>query len=70
MPADGSDVRNDVIGVVNAGMRYQFRGWIAAVANYQFSAISTDFRYDAGGGFIENPSYIRHTLTVGVRAAY
>jgi hypothetical protein len=70
VPLDGSNIRDDVIGAINAGARYMFREWFAAVATYQFSAIATDFEYDAGGGFIDDPSYLRHQLMVGVRAAY
>jgi hypothetical protein len=64
------DIRDDVVGAINAGARYQFRDWIAAVANYQFAVVETDFRYDSGGGVMDDPSFLRHLLMVGVRAAY
>ncbi|MCW5800893.1 MAG: hypothetical protein KIT31_00660 [Deltaproteobacteria bacterium] len=70
MGVDGSTSRDDVLGAVNVGARYMFRNWIAAVASYQFAALQTDFRYDAGGGFIDNPSFLRHQLLTGVRVAY
>jgi hypothetical protein len=69
MGVDGN-VRDDVIGAVTVGARYMFRGWVAAVLNYQFTVVTTDFRYDAGGGVIDDPSYLQHQLLVGVRAAY
>jgi hypothetical protein len=47
-----------------------FRNWAAAALDYRFAAVETDFRYDAGGGVIDDPSYLRHTLMLGFRAAY
>jgi hypothetical protein len=70
MGTDGTNERDDVIGALNLSARYMFRGWIAAVATYQFAAVATDFQYDAGGGVIDDPSYLRHQLMVGIRAAY
>lgn len=70
MGVDGSDVRNDVIFGVTAGARYMFRNWAAAALDYRFGAVETDFRYDSGGGAIDDPSYLRHTLMLGFRAAY
>ncbi|MBC7977234.1 MAG: hypothetical protein H7138_19840 [Myxococcales bacterium] len=64
------NVRNDVIVSGTVGMRYGFRNWIAATLDYQLSIISTDFKYNAGGGVIDDPSYVRHELLLGVRAAY
>jgi hypothetical protein len=66
----GTNTRDDVIGSASLGIRYMFRGWIAGVATYQGSVVATDFRYDAGGGELDDPSYVRHTLLVGLRAAY
>jgi hypothetical protein len=63
-------VRDDLIIGATVGMRYSFRDWIAATLDYQLQYISTDFRYDAGGGVMIDPSYVRHELLVGVRAAY
>jgi len=70
MDVNGNTFRDDAIGAVTVGARYMFRSWIAGVLNYQFSAVSTDFQYDAGGGVIDDPSYLRHELLAGVRAAY
>lgn len=63
------NIRDDTILALTAGMRYSFRDWIAGTLDYQLRSVSTDFRYDAGGVMI-NPSYVRHELLVGVRAAY
>jgi hypothetical protein len=62
--------RDDLIVGATVGMRYSFRQWIAATLDYQLQYVNTDFRYDAGGGMIIDPSYVRHELLVGVRAAY
>jgi hypothetical protein len=52
-------------------MRYNFRDWIAATLNYQLQAVQTDFRYDPSPSIMNlDPSYVRHELLVGVRAAY
>jgi hypothetical protein len=64
------NTRNDLIVGTTVGMRYSFRDWIAGTLDYQLQLIQTDFRYDAGSGLIVDPSYLRHELLVGVRAAY
>ena len=64
------NVRNDVIISGTLGMRYSFREWIAATLDYQLSLVQTDFKYNAGGGLVDDPSYVRHELLLGVRAAY
>ncbi len=69
MGTDGN-VRNDVIVSGTVGMRYSFRDWIAGTLDYQLSIVQTDFKYNAGGGVIDDPSYVRHELLLGVRAAY
>lgn len=70
MGTNGATTRSDLIVGATAGMRYSFREWIAGTVNYQLSVVQTDFEYDAGGGVIIDPSYTRHELLVGVRAAY
>lgn len=62
--------RNDLIVGATAGIRYSFRDWIAGTLDYQLQVVETNFRYDAGGGLVDDPSYARHELLVGVRAAY
>lgn len=64
------NTRNDLIVGATVGMRYSFRDWIAATLDYQLSVVNTDFLYNAGGGTVDDPSYIRHELLLGVRAAY
>lgn len=64
----GPDVRNDVIFAVAAGARYYFRTSLAAVVEYRFSSVETDYRYMTGSG-IDDPSFARHELVAGVRAA-
>jgi len=64
------NVRNDVIISGTAGVRYSFRDWIAGTLDYQLSFVQTDFKYNAGGGLVDDPSYVRHELLLGVRATY
>jgi hypothetical protein len=64
------NTRDDVIFGATVGMRYSFRDWIAATLDYQLQDIQTDFRYNDGSGNQVDPSYIRHELLLGVRAAY
>jgi hypothetical protein len=63
-------VRDDLIFGTTAGVRVSFRNWIAGTLDYSLSVVNTDFTYDAGGGLMVNPSYVRQELLVGVRAAY
>jgi hypothetical protein len=70
MATNGSNTRDDTILAATLGVRYNFRDWIAGTLDYRIEAIQTDFRYDAGDGLIVNPSYVRHELMLGVRAAY
>jgi hypothetical protein len=64
-----SDVRDDTILGVTLGMRYNFRDWIAGTLDYRLQDVQTDFRYMTDGLTL-NPSYVRHELMLGVRAAY
>ena len=64
----GQRTRDDVIFSVVAGMQYNFRNWIAATLNYHFTAVATDFTYMTDG-IVKDPSFVRHELLVGVRAA-
>jgi hypothetical protein len=70
MGTNGSRTRDDLLIGATVGMRYSFRDWLAGTLDYQLQVIQTDFRYDAGGGRIIDPSYVRHELLVGLRAAY
>ena len=63
------NVRNDFIFGATAGMRYSFRDWLAATLDYQLQVVQTDFKYQ-NGGMLTDPSYTRHELMLGVRAAY
>jgi hypothetical protein len=70
MATDGSNTRDDLIVGATVGMRYSFRDWLAGTLDYQLQVISTDFRYSAGANRTIDPSYVRHDLMLGVRAAY
>jgi hypothetical protein len=64
----GPDTRDDVILSVIGGLHYNFRNWIAASVNYRFSTVQTDYMYTSGG-VTDDPSFARHELLVGMRAA-
>jgi len=64
----GPDVRDDVIVSVIAGAHYNFRNWIAATLDYRFSMISTDYQ-DMSGSSVDDPSYVRHEVLLGMRVA-
>lgn len=67
---DGPSTRDDVIFSLVAGAHYNFRNWLSATLNYRFTTVQTDYRYmPIGGGVISDPSYARHELLLGVRAA-
>ncbi|MDQ3363873.1 MAG: hypothetical protein M3680_00370 [Myxococcota bacterium] len=65
-----SPTRKDLILSGLAEVRYSLRDWMAASINYQISTVQTDFRYmpDAGGPAVD-PSYVRHEILAGLRAA-
>jgi hypothetical protein len=70
VPGTMGNTRSDVIAGANVGMRYSFRDWIAGTLDYMLQNVQTDFRYDVGNGMLADPSFVRHELVVGVRAAY
>jgi opacity protein-like surface antigen len=72
MGTDGSHTRDDLIVGATVGMRYSFRDWLAGTLDYDLSVIQTNFRYNVVGsmGLVDDPSYVRHELLLGVRAAY
>lgn len=65
----GPDTRDDLILSAAAGARYNFRQSFAGVLEYRFSSIETDYRYMASPGVVDDPSYVRHEIVLGVRAA-
>jgi hypothetical protein len=63
--------RDDVIFAAIFSGAYNFRHWIAATLDYRFQTDQTDFRYvPQAGSPPDDPSYTRHQVMVGVRAAY
>jgi opacity protein-like surface antigen len=63
-----SPVRDDTIFDLWAGARYNFRSWIAATLEYHITSDQTDFRYSFNG-LMDDPSYLRHEVMLGLRAA-
>ncbi len=63
--------RNDLIFAAPLGAIYNFRNWIAATLDYQVQIVQTDFRYNPDmNDPLDDPSYVRQSLMLGVRAAY
>jgi len=64
----GPPTRDDVVGAVQAEIRYNLRDWLATVVDYSFAEVSTDYRYTVEG-MVTNPSYVRQEVLLGIRAA-
>ena len=64
----GTNVRSDDIFSVIAGVSYNLRNQIAIGLDYRFTDLSTDFHYMTDGVTVD-PSYARHAVLLGVRAA-
>lgn len=62
-------VRDDTIFAIVGGIHYNFRDSVAATLDYHFSTVQTNFRYMDVSGQTIDPSYVRHELLLGVRAA-
>jgi hypothetical protein len=62
------DTRDDFIFSLIAGVHYNFRNWAAATLDYHFTDVSTQYRFMVDG-IIDDPSYARHELLLGVRVA-
>jgi hypothetical protein len=69
-PVVGPPTRDDTIFQLTAGIRYMWRDWAAASLYYVLSDDQTDYRYDVGGGMLDNPSYVRNEVMLGIRASY
>jgi opacity protein-like surface antigen len=61
-------VRDDTIFDLWAGGRYNFRDWVAATLEYHVTSDQTDFTYTFNG-LMDSPSYVRHEVLLGLRAA-
>ena len=66
---NGPTTRDDVIISLIAGAHYNFRNSLAVGLDYRFSAVQTDYRYTATGGAVDDPSFVRHQLLLGMRWA-
>ena len=62
----GADTRDDLILGVTAGGRYHFRESVAGIIEYRLTSVQTDY---VTGAFGDDPSYVRHEIVAGVRAA-
>lgn len=66
--AGAPPVRDDVIIAVVGGLLYNFRNELSIGLDYRFSMVETDYRYMAGT-IVDDPSFVRHQLMVGMRWA-
>ncbi len=66
---NGPPTRNDLIFSVVGGVHYNFRDSLSATLDYRFSAVETDYRYMATTGEVDDPSFVRHQLLLGMRWA-
>ncbi len=64
----GQTTRDDVIVAVTGGVHYNLKNSLAATLDYRFSMLSTDFAYMTDS-IIDDPSFTRHELLLGVRMA-
>lgn len=69
MSLGGGDTRDDLIFAARLDGHYVIRDWLAITGHYQTMVDSTDFRYDALD-VIDDPSYVRHEIMAGARAAF
>jgi hypothetical protein len=69
MPMYGTGTRDDFLALGAAEFRYNFKDWLAASLAYHLTIDNTNFRYTVDG-VMEDPSYVRHEVLLGIRAAY
>lgn len=65
-PAIGPPTRSDILMTVGAGATYVLKDWLGIVANYRTEVDKTDYMVTS---VPDDPSYTRHEITAGVRAA-
>jgi hypothetical protein len=69
IPGVMASERTDTMFDLDLSPRYYIKDWFAATLDYDLLADSTDFRYMTDGITV-NPSYLRHQIMAGVRAAW
>jgi len=62
----GASSRNDLLFSIGAGGTYVLKDWVGVVVNYRTEVDQTDYMSISFG---DDPSYTRHEVTAGVRAA-
>ena len=71
--AIGAPSRDDVILSVGARANYVLKDTFAITADYHTDVDQSDYRYvvqNMNGPGLDDPSFIRHEVTVGIRAAF
>ncbi len=61
----GPDTRSDVIFAATANARYMFRDSLGGLLEYRAAIVDTDYMSALG----DDPSFVRHEVILGVRAA-
>ncbi|MCA9674622.1 MAG: hypothetical protein KC464_06265 [Myxococcales bacterium] len=69
-PAIGVASRSDFLAAIGVRASYVLKDTFAIVADYHTAIDQTDFMSIGTGGPGDDPSYIRHEITAGVRAAF
>ncbi len=70
VPVGMDTTRTDIIFAVTAAARYVIRDRYSLTGDYRLSSVQTDFRYVADNVPSEDPSFVRHELMFGARAAF
>lgn len=65
-PQIGAPSRDDVLFAIGAGATYVLKDWMGIVANWRSEVDQTSYMTNVAA---DDPSYSRHEITVGVRAA-
>jgi hypothetical protein len=66
----GAPARDDVIFEGKLGGQYVYKDWMAFTAGYRLTSVATDYVSMDGLGGTDDPSYTRHELLAGVKAAF
>ena len=61
----GPDTRDDVAAAATVSARYNWRDWLGGIVEYRLALVETDFMSALG----DDPSFVRHEVVAGVRAA-
>ena len=69
MSLGGGDIRDDLLFSAGLDGHFVMRDWLAITGHYRTVIDSTEFRYTAID-VVDDPSYVRHEVMAGARAAF